>query len=76
MPPPEPVVTTKGLPVPVSVKCEDKRAPPPIYPDTDEAIAAVADDDVFGLAKLYRAGRGLRIDRLKADDAQISACAQ
>jgi hypothetical protein len=73
-PPPEPVVSTKEVTVTVQVKCQDKREPVPDYPDTDAAIAAIPDDDIFGLSVIYAAGRKLRIARLAADDLQIKAC--
>lgn len=72
---PEPVVITKDVPVIVQVKCKDQRQPAPAYPDTDEAIAAIPDDDIFRLGQVFRAGRDLRIARLAADDVQIKACA-
>lgn len=70
--PPEPVVRTVEVKVPVGVPCPDRRAPAPIYPDTPEAIAAAPD--VFTLAQLYVAGRLLRIEREQEDNSQIAAC--
>lgn len=58
-PPPEPKIVTQEVKVSVPVKCTPKIAPAPAYPDTDEAIAAAPD--IFQLAKLYRAGRALRL---------------
>lgn len=58
-PPPEPKVVTQEVKVAVPVKCSPKIPPPQAYPDTDQAIADATD--IFSLAKLYRAGRALRI---------------
>lgn len=71
--PPEPVVKTVTVSVPIGIPCPDRRAPAPIYPDTPEAIAAAPD--IFVLAQLYVAGRLLRIERERENDAQVAACA-
>lgn len=73
-PTPEPIIITKEVPVIVQVKCKDQRPPTPNYPDTDEAIAMIPDEDIFRLSQVYRAARDLRIARLATDDVQIKAC--
>lgn len=74
-PTPEPIIITKNVPTIVQVKCKDQRDPAPNYPDTDEALAMIPDDDIFRLSQVYRASRDLRISRLATDDVQIKACA-
>lgn len=72
--PPEPIIITRDVPTIVQVKCHDRRAPVPDYPDTDERLAMIEEGNIFGLAQAYRAGRTLRIDRERQNEAQISAC--
>ncbi len=74
MAPPEQVIVTKEVERIVQVRCEDKRPPALMLPDSDEAIAAVAMGDIFGLAQIYRAARELYRQRLREDDEQIKAC--
>ena len=74
-PTPEPIIITKEVERIVQVRCEDKRPPAPMLPDSDDAIAAVTMGDIFGLAQIYRAARTLYRQRLKEDDDQIKACA-
>lgn len=73
--PPEPIIITRDVPTIVQVKCQDRRAPAPNYPDTDERLAMIEEWDIFGLAQAYRAGRGLRESRERENETQIAACA-
>jgi len=65
-PKPEPLIMTKEVRVPVPVSCKPALTKPD-FPDTDAAVASTSD--LFDLAKLYRAGRALRI----AWEAQLEA---
>lgn len=73
-PAPEPPIVTVDVPKIVREKCKDARAPAPDYPDTNEKLASVADNDYFELSKRFRAGRDLRDARLAVDEAQIQGC--
>ncbi len=73
---PEPRVITVDVPRIVQQKCKDQRPPADVYPDTDEQIAGIAEDDYERLAKAYRAGRDRRDARLVQDDVQIKGCEQ
>lgn len=75
VPAPEPREIVDHVPTVVREKCKDARPPAAVYPDTDEKLATVADDDFFTLAKLFRAGRDLRDARLAVDETQIKGCA-
>ena len=68
----EPTIRTVRVEVPVAVKCATDPGPRPEYPDTDAAIAGAPN--VFELAKLYRAGRALRIGREAELEAAVSGC--
>jgi hypothetical protein len=68
----EPTIRTVRVEVPVAVKCATDPGPRPEYPDTDAAIAGAPN--VFELAKLYRAGRGLRIAREAVLEASVAGC--
>lgn len=59
--PPEPIVQTIEVKVPVPVDCQGEIGPVPVYADSPEALAAAAD--IFEAIKLRIAGRGQRIDR-------------
>ena len=72
--PPDPIVITKEVDRIVQVKCADKRPPAPDYPDTDERLQQIMEGDIFGLAQAYRAGKTLRVQRERENEAQISAC--
>jgi hypothetical protein len=54
-------IVVQEVKVPVPVPCVAKIPEAPIYPDSDEAIKSAPD--LFSLATLYRAGRGVRIAR-------------
>ena len=68
----EPTIRTVRVEVPVAVKCATDPGPRPEYPDTDAAIAGAPN--VFELAKLYRAGRALRIGREAELEASVAGC--
>lgn len=74
VPAPEPRIVTVDVPTIVREKCKDARPAKPDYPDTDEKLALVPDEDYFTLAKIFRAGRDLRIAREKVDETQIKGC--
>lgn len=54
-------IVVQEVKVPVSVPCVAKLPDAPAYPDTDDALKNAPD--LFSLATLYRAGRGMRIAR-------------
>lgn len=54
-------IVVQEVKVPVAVPCVAKLPDAPIYPDADEALQNAPD--LFSLAALYRAGRGVRIAR-------------
>jgi hypothetical protein len=68
----EPRIEVREVLTPVAVKCATDPGPRPEYPDTDAAIAGAPN--VFELAKLYRAGRGLRIAREAVLEASVAGC--
>lgn len=74
VPDPEPRIEVVEVKVAVPVPCKalEQLGPEPEYPDSDAAIQAT--DDVGELAKLYVAGRLLRIQRLAEYTAAKSAC--
>ena len=74
-PPPEPQIITKEVDVPVPQPCKAlvDIGSEPVYPDTDAAIAAAPD--IFSIAKLYAAGRLLRVQRLAKYVAAKASCA-
>lgn len=69
---PEPQLQTKIVEVPVPVPCPTKVGPDPEYPDTESALAAVAD--VFEGVKLLKAGRALRIARESELKSAVNSC--
>jgi len=71
-PPPEPIVRVVETRVPIPVPCNPRLGTPPAYPDTDAAIEAATD--IFDLAKLYRAGRGLRSAWIAELEAALAGC--
>jgi Fe-S oxidoreductase len=68
----EPRIEIREVRVPIPVKCATDPGPRPEYPDTDAAIAGAPN--VFELAKLYRAGRALRIGREAELEASVAGC--
>jgi hypothetical protein len=68
----EPRIEVREVRVPIPVKCATDPGPRPEYPDTDAAIAGAPN--VFELAKLYRAGRALRIGREAELEASVAGC--
>lgn len=73
-PPPEPVVRTVEVQVPVYRACPaaDRLGAEPAYPDTAAALQAAPDLGVR--VGLLLAGRVLRIARLSAYRAAVAAC--
>jgi hypothetical protein len=71
-PEPEPRIVTVEVPVPVPVKCTPDVGPDPVYPDTDEAIAAAPN--LFERVKLVVAGRLMRIARERELSAALREC--
>lgn len=71
--PPEPVIRTITVNVPVPVKCAPNIGPGPDYPDTDEALASVPD--IFQGVAILKAGRILRIPRERELLAALKGCA-
>lgn len=71
--PPEPVIVTKEVKVPVAVQCVPKGTPePPAYVDTDAALkSAAGPEDRF---QLLAAGRIQRNQRLAVTEPIIRAC--
>lgn len=69
----EPPVKTVMVNVPVPVKCTPKLDPEPAYPDTDQALANVAN--VFAGVQLLKEGRALRIAYIGELQAAIKGCA-
>jgi hypothetical protein len=67
-----PVIKTVTVDVPIPVKCAPDVGADPAYPDTDAAI--LAEDNIIGLAKMYRAGRALRIAREAELKAALKGC--
>ncbi len=73
-PPPEPIIQTIEVKVPVAVPCDaaDKIGAAPAYPDSDGALAAAAD--LYERVQRLLAGRTLRITREAALEAALNAC--
>ncbi|MFZ5667977.1 MAG: hypothetical protein ACOY4K_00635 [Pseudomonadota bacterium] len=72
--PPEPVVRTVEVKVPVPVPCEDRRPSEPEWPDTPDAIREAAASGADAIMALFLASRGLYRQRLAEDDVQIETC--
>jgi hypothetical protein len=62
------VVVNKPVPCPALAEL----GPEPLYPDTDEAIAAA--DGIGELSQMYRVGRAMRQARLMTYMAVAAAC--
>lgn len=71
--PPEPVVRTVTVEVPVAVQCVPPKTPePPAYVDTDAALkAAAGPEDRF---QLMAAGRIQRIQRQAVTEPILKSC--
>lgn len=71
--PPEPLVITKEIKVPVAVSCVPaKLGPPPAYVDSDQALRSAAGaEDRYQL--LY-AGRKQRVARADEVESVIAGC--
>lgn len=70
---PEPRVITRDVLMPVPVQCRPDLGPEPAYPDTPAALSAAPD--IFAVAKLYVAGRLMRIARLEEQAVALKVCA-
>lgn len=72
--PPAPIVQTVEVKVPTPVPCAalTKLGDPPVYADTDAAIAAATD--IWEVGKIYAKGRLQRIKRGVALEAARLAC--
>lgn len=74
-PPPEPVIRTVEVKVPVAVPCKalDQLGPSePAYPDTDNALTSAAN--IFERVKLLLQGRAQRSARLEQYHAAKGSC--
>lgn len=71
-PPPEPVIKTQIVNLPVAVHCKPDIGPDPQYPDTADALAKAPD--LFTRVKLLVAGRLLRIQRETELLAAVHGC--
>ena len=71
--PPEPVIVTKEVRVPVAVACVPAKTPePPAYVDTDAALkSAAGPEDRF---QILAAGRIQRMQRQAITEPIIRAC--
>ena len=72
--PPEPIIRTVEVKVPVVQPCPALEAlgPPPAYPDNDAALAAAPN--LYERVKLLLAGRVLRMTREANMAAIVQAC--
>lgn len=71
-PAPEPIIRTVQVMVPVPIRCAPDLGPAPDYPDTAEAILAAPD--VAERARLYGAGRPLRVQTERELRAALAEC--
>jgi hypothetical protein len=73
-PPPEPVIVTKEVLVPVQVPCAALKAlgAEPVYPDSDAALKAASS--LFERTKLLLQGRLLRTARLAEYAVAKASC--
>lgn len=69
---PEPIIRTVQVLVPVPVRCAPAIGPAPEYPDTAEAILNAPD--VAERARLYGAGRPLRVQTERELRAALAEC--
>lgn len=70
--PPEPVVKTQRVDVPVVVSCKPDIGSEPAYPDTPQTITTAPD--IFVRVQLLLAGRLARIQREAELTAALAAC--
>jgi hypothetical protein len=70
-PPPEPIVRTIEVKVPVSVYC-DEDPQPPVFANNNDALAAAPN--VLEVIKLHIAGTGQRIDFQREQAAALAVC--
>lgn len=71
----EPKIEVREVKIAVPVKCtpeNDPRATKPVFPDSDEALAAAPN--IFIAAQLAKAGRKLRIAYEGELEAALSGC--
>lgn len=72
--PPEPIVRTVEVHIPVAVPCDTSDlGPRPAYPDTEERLEST--DNIFAGVAILKAGRALRIRRELELEAALAACA-
>ena len=71
----EPRIETVTVKVPVVQPCPDKRDPEPNFVDSLDAIKDATARGSDALVALLLGGRGQRMERQDASDAQINACA-
>ena len=74
-PVPDQVSGTVEKDIPVAVPCSVSAGPAPDFADTDFAIAATPKGDIFGLARLYAAGRPQRLAYIAKLEAANAGCA-
>lgn len=72
-PPPEPIVRTIEVAVPVATPCRVSVGPAPSYADADDALRAAGD--IFEAMKLRIAGREQRQAREAILEAALEGCA-
>lgn len=65
-------IETRVVEVPTPVPCKINLGSEPAYPDTDAAIHAAPN--VAERARLYAAGRKMRIARQAEEDAALAKC--
>lgn len=73
-PPPQPVVKTITVDVPVAVPCQPQLGPEPAYPDTAAAVEATPSGQIEQLVQLLLAGRDLRQAWIAEQAAAIKGC--
>ena len=69
--PPKIVIQIEKVPTPAA--CDAHLGPAPAYPDTDAAIKAAPN--VAERARLYAAGRKMRLSRQAETEAALAKCA-
>ena len=70
--PPEPIIQTVRVEVPVQVRCQPTISPAPEFPDTDAALASAPD--IFRGVALLKAGRLIRNARISELSAALDQC--
>ena len=72
-PPPEPVIRTVEVAVPIATPCRVSVGPAPAYADSADALRQAAD--IFDAMKLRAAGRAQRQAREAVLQAALDGCA-